>query len=60
MIIILPFINLPIIDIDDCASNPCQNDGSCIDGINSYECICVDGWSGENCETSNWPLLPLD
>ena len=44
------FLTFP--DIDDCASEPCQNDGTCIDGINSYTCACLDGWSGDNCETS--------
>ena len=38
------------IDIDDCASDPCQNGGTCIDGINSYTCNCDSGYSGSNCE----------
>ena len=28
-------------NIDDCLSNPCQNDGTCIDGIANYTCSCV-------------------
>ena len=24
----------------------CQNGGSCIDGINSYGCACVEGYNG--------------
>ena len=36
-------------DINDCASNPCQNQGTCIDGVNSYQCICADGWEGALC-----------
>ncbi|XP_067680460.1 protein jagged-1-like [Haliotis asinina] len=36
-------------NIDDCASNPCQNNGTCIDGVNSYQCICMDGWEGALC-----------
>ena len=39
------------IDIDECASNPCQNDGICEDGDNSYTCTCVSGYTGPNCET---------
>ena len=39
-------------DIDDCAKKPCINGGKCIDGINSYECKCADGFAGKNCETS--------
>src|SRR5262249_10422408 len=38
-------------NINECASNPCQNGGVCIDGINSYSCNCVGGYGGVNCET---------
>ena len=40
-------------DIDDCASNPCQNGGTCNDGVNSYTCDCVPGHAGDNCEIGN-------
>lgn len=43
---------LPFTDINDCESNPCANGGTCIDGVNSYKCICSDGWEGAYCETS--------
>ena len=26
-------------DIDECASNPCQNGGTCADDVNRYDCI---------------------
>ena len=39
------------IDIDDCVSNACENDGSCVDGINGYTWNCKDGFTGEKCET---------
>ena len=39
-------------DIDDCNSNPCKNDGKCIDGINTFSCICMKGYSGKDCSTS--------
>ena len=38
-------------NIDDCASNPCQNDATCIDGINSYRCSCRGGFLGTHCES---------
>ena len=38
-------------DIDDCASNPCQNGGACTDGVASYSCSCADGYGGADCET---------
>jgi hypothetical protein len=44
-------------DINDCESNPCKNGGTCIDGVNSYKCICSDGWEGAYCETSESVVL---
>ena len=41
-------------DIDECASNPCQNGGTCNDGINAYTCDCVPGHAGDNCEIGNY------
>ena len=35
---------------DDCQDNPCQNGAKCTDGVNSFTCICVVGYSGTNCE----------
>ena len=40
-----------ITDIDDCEPNPCEHGGTCTDGVNSYTCECVDGYTGVNCET---------
>ena len=39
-------------DINDCESGPCQNGGTCNDGIASYTCDCAKGWTGDNCEES--------
>ena len=39
-------------DIDNCVPNPCQNGGTCADGINSYTCNCVAGYTGSDCETN--------
>ena len=39
-------------DIDECASSPCQNGGSCIDEINTFYCACAEGYSGYDCSTS--------
>jgi hypothetical protein len=40
------------VDIDDCASNPCQNTGVCSDlGVQAYSCNCLGtGFDGDNCE----------
>ena len=42
---------LLILAIDECVSSPCMNDGSCADGISSYSCICLAGYTGDHCET---------
>ena len=31
-------------------AEPCQNNGTCVDGINSYKCNCLNGFKGGNCE----------
>lgn len=36
-------------DNDECASQPCQSNGTCIDLINEYKCRCTDGYNGKNC-----------
>ena len=37
-------------DTNECASNPCQNAGTCTDRVNGYDCSCVSGWDGTWCE----------
>lgn len=40
-------------DINECdvglMSNPCQNNGTCMNSYGSYYCVCKEGWSGPNC-----------
>lgn len=31
------------INIDECASQPCLNNGKCVDKINSFHCECPKG-----------------
>ena len=37
-------------DLDECELDPCLNDGSCIDGVNSFECACAEGFEGNLCQ----------
>ena len=37
-------------NVNECASNPCQNGGSCMDRVNGYQCQCSDSYTGSNCE----------
>ncbi|XP_013401556.1 uncharacterized protein LOC106167348 [Lingula anatina] len=38
--------------VDQCTSGPCQNGGTCTDGLFSYSCACVYGFSGTSCENA--------
>ena len=40
------------LDIDECLSNPCYNNATCNDGIDSYTCSCNTGYTGSLCENS--------
>ncbi|XP_076313975.1 cell polarity complex component crumbs [Tachypleus tridentatus] len=41
------------LNIDECQSAPCQHNGTCTDGINSYTCDCQGtGYQGQNCEVN--------
>lgn len=38
-------------DINECASSPCLNGGTCVDEVNQFSCVCSKGWSGPTCQT---------
>ena len=42
--------NLYLIQVDECASNPCLNSGTCTDERNNYTCLCPKPWAGQRCE----------
>ena len=41
-----------VTEIDNCVGDPCENGGTCEDGILTYSCTCVLGYEGDDCETS--------
>ena len=53
--LLLPLITELVVltDINECASDPCQNNGSCTDMVNAYECSCEAGYNGTHCENGN-------
>lgn len=36
--------------VDECASSPCENGATCVDGLATYTCECADGWTGIICD----------
>lgn len=39
------------LDINECSSSPCLNEGVCLDAVNGFTCQCRDGLTGLRCET---------
>jgi hypothetical protein len=37
-------------EINECLSNPCQNNATCIDQIGRYACACPKSFAGHQCE----------
>ena len=35
--------------IDNCASGPCKNSGTCLNLVNDYNCTCRPEYTGKNC-----------
>ncbi|KAH1029878.1 hypothetical protein HUJ05_003031 [Dendroctonus ponderosae] len=38
-----------LLAVNECASNPCQNGGTCIDIFLGFVCQCPTGWEGNTC-----------
>ncbi|NXW40697.1 PGCA protein, partial [Nyctiprogne leucopyga] len=37
-------------DTDVCHSSPCLNGATCVDGINSFKCLCLPSYGGDLCD----------
>ena len=44
---------MTFVDKDDCGSNPCRNNGTCVDGVADFTCQCHGGWKGRTCLSEN-------
>ncbi|XP_052682659.1 fibropellin-3-like [Crassostrea angulata] len=38
--------------INECLPGICLNNGTCTDLVNDYQCDCVSGFNGTNCENN--------
>lgn len=39
------------INYDDCQLSPCNNNATCIDGVDMYTCDCSPGYTDYNCSS---------
>lgn len=48
-------------NIDDCPDHQCANGGTCIDGVNTYNCQCPPEWTGmeNDCYCCSFFSLPV-
>ena len=53
-------MNLLFAEIKECDSPPCAHGATCNDELNGYECKCVAGFQGRNCETGIMAQLCLE
>lgn len=54
----LPAGNLCQVNVNECASSPCQNKGTCVDGVASFTCLCELPFSGPTCAEVLTPCSP--
>ena len=45
-------------EANECDSSPCENNSTCIDLLNGFECNCTANYTGVRCEIEVRPILP--
>ncbi len=45
------------VEVDNCATKPCKNQGVCINAVNAFSCNCTEGYSGATCRTGKLSYL---
>ena len=50
-------MSISFLDVYDCLSSPCQNGGTCSEGVTIYACDCAAGYEGNDCEMGKAALL---
>ena len=50
----LTLFHIYFLETDECVSIPCLNGGTCTDLFNDYNCTCVTGYIGRNCENGTY------
>ena len=45
--------HVPVSEVNECESNPCQNMANCTDLVNMFTCNCTTGWNGTRCDQGN-------
>jgi hypothetical protein len=44
-------------DINECLTDPCKNNGTCLNFDGGYNCSCSYGYKGKNCEIPKCDLV---
>ncbi len=50
---LVSFFNV-ILEVNPCTSDPCENGATCRNDAGRYECVCVNGFEGDNCEIGRY------
>ena len=51
ILVIVRYVHFCCSDIDDCTPDPCMNGATCVNGVDSFNCTCAAGYTGNTCET---------